>query len=253
MTSKKLAFAMLVATCIGTSFSLASAQAKPAAAAAKTEVAKLQIELDTTGIAKTTKVSIVPKDPYSPDDTISLSGSPMHVRIIFDGKNMKYGDNSFNEPHLLIYPVDQYAAVFPKNKQAEFNKIISDLKKIVATKSSKGFQSMPILPSSDGYEFLHVQENYLNFNHGAGSGVSYISVYGNGDPPVNESDFFYTFQGITRDNKYYVSFFWPIKVTGMPKDLPLAKSKAYAEKLARAKFAPGLDVLDKVVSSITLK
>ncbi len=251
MTSNKLALAMLVATCIGTSLSLASAQAKPAAAGAGNDIAKLQVELDTTGIAKTTKVAIVPKAPYGEDDTISLSGSPMHVSITFDGKKPKYGDNSFNEPHLLIYPVAQYAAVFPKKKQAEFNKIISDLKKILAAKSSKGFEAMPILPSSDGYEFLHAQEKYLKFN--SGNGVSYISVYGNGDPPVNAADFFYTFQGLSTDGKYYVSFFWPVTATGMPKDLPLAKSKAYVNNLARAKFSPSLETLDKLVSSITLK
>lgn len=254
MTSKKLALAMLVTTCIGTS-SLSS-QAAPAAkkSAADNEIAKLKVEFDTTGIAKTTKVEIEKADPYDPkDELMTFGASPMHVCITFDGKKPKYGDNSFNEPHLLIYPLQKWAPMFPKAKQVDFNKRLDGLKKAIAAKSSKGLESIPILPESDGAEFLHAQENYLKFNNGLGSGVSFISVYGNGDPPVNESDFFYTFQGITSDNKYYVSFFWPIKATGLPKDLPLEKSKAYVQKLARAKFSPSLEVLDKVVSSITLK
>lgn len=220
--------------------------------AAQSSIARLHVELDTTGIAKTTQVSIIPKEPYSgEDDDVALSGAPQRVRIIFDGKKLKYADNSFNEPHLTIYPLPEYAAIFPKHKQAEFNKIISTLKKMTAAKSSAGLKNLPILPSSDGYEFLHAQEKYLNFKQG--TGVSYISVYGNGDPPVNESDFFYTFQGMTNDAKYYVAFFWPVKATGLPKDLPLTKSKDYVEKLARGKFSPSLETLDKVVSSIALK
>lgn len=253
MTSKKLAVALLLASCIGTS-SL-RCQAAPAGknTAANSEIAKLKVEFDTTGIAKTTKVEIEKQDLYDPkDELMTLNASPMHVRILFDGKKLQYGDNSFNEPHLLVYPLQKWISMFPKAKQVEFNKRLSGLRKAIAAKSSKGLESIPILPESDGAEFLHAQENYLKFNNASGSGVSFISVYGNGDPPVNESDFFYTFQGITSDNKYYVSFFWPIKATGLPKDLPLEKSKAYVQKLARAKFSPSLEALDKAVGSITL-
>ncbi len=181
----------------------------------------------------------------------------MHARCtyksLFDGKKPKYGDNDFNEPHLLIYPLPQWAPMFPKKRMAEFNERLGHLKKAIANKSSKGLDELPILPESDGHEFLRAQEKYLKFNNGAGSGVSFISVYGNGDPPVNAADFFYTFQGITTDGKYYVSFFWPVTVTGMPKDLPVEKSVAYANKLARDKYSTSLDLLDKVVGSITLK
>ncbi|MFN8555708.1 MAG: hypothetical protein U0103_29935 [Candidatus Obscuribacterales bacterium] len=250
MTSRKVALSSLMAISIGfASTACDAARAQKTATAGA--VSKLTVELDTTGIAKTTKVEIVPKDPYGEDGDISLSGSPMHTRIIFDGKKLQYGDNSFNEPHLLIYPVAEYQALFPKKKQAEFQKIISDLKKVTAAASDKSLPTMPILPGSDGHEMLHAQIKRVNFTQG--SGVSYVSVYGNGDPPVNESDFFYTFQGLTTDGRYYVSFFWPVKAAGMPKDLPLAKSQKYAENLARAKFVPSLETLDKVVGSISLR
>lgn len=253
MTSKKSAFAVLVATCIGTS-QLAS-QAAPATTAqnAAPSIAKLQVELDTTGIAKSTKVEILPKDPYASDDVISLSGAPMHVRILFDGKKLQYGDNDFRQPHLLIYKLADYAAVFPKDKQTEFNKQIATIRKIIANKSSKGFDEIPVLPQSDGAQFCHLQEKFLTFNNNKGTGVSFVTAYGNGDPPLNEADFTYAFQGITADSKYYVAFYWPVKATGLPKDLPLPKSNQYCQKLARAKYDPSLDSLDRAVSSITLK
>ncbi|HEY9683597.1 MAG TPA: hypothetical protein V6C89_20245 [Drouetiella sp.] len=253
MTSKMLALAVLVATSVGTT-QLAS-QSAPATKtkSAAPSIAKLQVELDTTGIAKSTKVEIVPKDPYGPDDVISLSGAPMHVRILFDGKKLQYGDNDFMQPHLLIYPLADFAAVFPKGKRAEFNKQIATLRKIIANKSSKGFDEIPVLPQSDGAQFCHLQEKFLTFNNNKGTGVSFVTAYGNGDPPLNEPDFIYAFQGITADSKYYVAFYWPVKAIGLPKDLPLPKSNQYCQKLARAKYEPSLDALDRAVSSITLK
>ncbi len=211
----------------------------------------IKVDLDAAEIAKSTKLENVGKDPYGPDDDISLSGSPAHVVITFDGKKPQYGDNSFNEAHLLVYPVAQYRAIFPKQKQAEFDGIITNLKKITTSKSCKGLAALPILPGSDGHEILHAQEKYVDFKQG--SGVSFISVYGNGDPPVNAADFFYTYQALSKDGKYYISFFWPIKATGLPKDQPLAKSKAFVNKLDRSKFDPSLDTLDKVVASISVQ
>ncbi len=255
MTSKKLAFALLVAGCIGTSssFSGYGAPAQKAQSAAGM-IEKLKVELDTTGVAKSVKVEIMPKEKYEPEEEIIyLNGAPRHVRILFDGTKMQYGDNDFMKPHLLIYPLADYRAVFPKNKQVEFDKRIATLRKITANKSVKGIEEIPVLPESDGAQFCHLQEKYLTFNNNGGTGVSFVTAYGNGDPPLSESSFIYTFQGITADSKYYVSFFWPVKATGLPSGLPLNKSNAYCQKLERAKYAPSLDTLDKLVSSITLK
>jgi hypothetical protein len=250
MTSLRAVLSTLVAVSIGISSIACQAahSSKPASTAA---INKVKVDIDVTGIAKTVKVEVAPKDPYGPDADISLGGSPAHDLIIFDGKKTKYGDNSFNEPHMLVYPVAEYRALYPKSKQPEFNERIDNLKKITAAKSARGITTMPILPGSDGNEYLHAKEKIFNFKQGCG--VSFISVYGNGDPPVNEADFFYTYQGLTSDGKYYVSFFWPIKATGLPKNLPLTKSKAYVQKLARTKFSPSLDVLDAVASSISVQ
>lgn len=254
MTSKKLAFAMLVASCVGTSSltSNAAPAAKPQAQAQPGAIDKLKVELDTTGIAKTVKVEIAKKEPYEgEEEVIYLNGAPRHIRILFDGKKMQYGDNDFMEPHLLVYPLADYVAMFPKKKQVEFNKRIATLRKILASKSVKGVDEIPILPESDGAEFLHQQIKYLNFKNG--TGISYVSAYGNGDPVLEDKDFFYTYQGITSDGKHYVSFFWPVKATGMKKNLNPTDIKKYVEKLPRANFSPSLDALDNLSSSISIK
>jgi hypothetical protein len=257
MRSVKLALAIAVSLTVATLTTEAQTNpvvrktSAPSTAAPSTESNKLKVELDTTGIAKTTKVEIVPKDAYDPqEDIVQLNGAPMHVRIIFDGQKIE-SENDFNKPHLLVYPLPQYEAMFPTAKKALFNKRINVLKKMVATKSDKGIDELPILPESDGHESLHQQEKYLNFNKG--TGVSFVSVYGNDDPPLNAGDFFYTFQGITTDGKHYVSFFWPVKATGMPANSSQADAKKYLHNLARTKFTPSLTVLDQVVSSITIK
>lgn len=257
MTSKKLACALMLITCIGTSLTMSeSSFAAPAtrSQATASSVEKLRVELDTTGVAKTVKVEIRPAEKYEPDEEIIyLNGAPKHIYVSFDGKKSKYGDNDFSQPHLLIYPLAEYRAIFPKNKKVEFDKQIAMLRKIIANKSSKGVEEIPVLPESDGAQFCHLQEQYLTFNKSGGTGVSFVTAYGNGDPPLSESDFIYAFQGITADSKYYVSFFWPVKATGLPNGLPIKKSNQYCQKLARDKYSPSLNALDKVVSSINLK
>lgn len=121
---------------------------------------------------------------------------------------------------------------------------------MIATKSDKGIESLPIMPESDAHEVFHQQEKYLKFNQG--NGVAFISSYSNGDPAMNEDDFFYTFQGLTADGKHYVSFFWPVKATGMPANSTESNAQKFVHNLAREKFRPSLDTLDKMVSSISL-
>lgn len=234
---------------------LTGAQQMHQAANAKPEVVgesnKLQVDLDTTGLAKTTKVAVVPKSPFDAgDEIIHMNGEPRHVRIIFDDQKIE-SNNDYSKPHLLVYPLAQYATLFPPATKVMFNKRINELKKIIATKSDRGINQLPIMPDSDGYEFLHQQEKYLNFSKG--SGIAFISCYGNGDPPLNAGDFFYTFQGLTTDGKHYVSFFWPVKATGFPANSTVANAEKYLHKLARSKFTPSLDTLDQLVSSISIK
>ena len=253
MTSAKLALSLFLTCSLG---SLAlTVEANPAAQTRQpsgAETNRLKVDLDTTGIAKTTKVEIVKKTPFEPgDEIIQLNGEPMHVRIIFDGKKIDdHDNNNYNRPHLLIYPLSQYAALYPADRKVIFNKRISDLKKMIATKSDKGIESLPIMPESDAHEVFHQQEKYLKFNQG--NGVAFISSYSNGDPAMNEDDFFYTFQGLTADGKHYVSFFWPVKATGMPANSTESNAQKFVHNLAREKFRPSLDTLDKMVSSISL-
>lgn len=174
----------------------------------------------------------------------------MHTRVIFDGKRVE-SDNDFNLPHLLVYPIKEYAGMFPADKKAIFNKRLSDLKKMIATKSDAKLKTLPILPDSDGAELLHSQAKFVKFK--SGTGMSFINVHGNGDPPFSEGDFSYAFQGITSDGKYYVSFFWPVKATGLPAKSGQKKTERFLTNLPRTKFSPSLDLLDRVASSISVK
>ncbi|HEY9678536.1 MAG TPA: hypothetical protein V6C76_11035 [Drouetiella sp.] len=216
-----------------------------------TAMPSMSVDIDTTGIAKSTKVQIVPKEKYDKEEEIvHLNGAPQHVKVIFDGKKVE-SDNDFMDQHLLIYPIKEWEATFPPMFKKEFNKRISDLKKMIATKSGAGLKELPILPDSDGAELLHSKIKPLAFK--SGSGITFIACYGNGDGPYKADDFFYTFQGITADGKNYVSFFWPVTATGMKPDTEQKKAEKFIEDLPRAKFSPSLEALDKAVSSISIK
>ena len=49
---------------------------------------------------------------------------------------------------------------------------------------------------------------YLKFENG--SGVRYLTMYGQGFAPINNHDLFYSFQGLTADGRYWVSVIMPV-------------------------------------------
>jgi hypothetical protein len=86
-----------------------------------------------------------------------------------------------------------------------------------------------------------------------GKGIAYVTCYAQDEAPINNGDFFYTYQGITDDQKYYVSLFVPVKAKGFPKDCPAKKAKSVLSGIPASNFTPDLDQIDKVVQSISIK
>jgi hypothetical protein len=210
------------------------------------------VTMNTKGYAKAIEREILKPEPSLPiDEIIKLNGQPKCLRIRFDDEKVE-SNNDFGKKHLLIFPVKGLADLY---KDAERKKVFAErlgvIKKIIATSSDRGIQDIPIFPESDAAQVFHNQERFLKFKQGAG--ISFISSYGNGDPPLKNDSQFYCFQGLTDDHRFYVSFFTPIKSVGMPEDLPINKGITYLEKLPRSKFTPDLDSLDHMIQSIEIK
>ncbi len=134
-------------------------------------------------------------------------------RIEF-GFSRSYSDH-FTQ--LIVLPVDQYGTLSVKAQN-----IISDLRSILNNRPIRQDRQLPLLPLLDAIESFHSDPEILEFLNGRGIGF-FILVDHDHDIMTNEV-LFYTFQGLTDDDLYYVSLFIPLN--------PESKPEAIAERKA---------------------
>ena len=222
--------------------------AKPAAS--DSVLKNVSVSVTPGTLAKSTTIKIVPAVSNKHDEPPFMNGEPEHFRVQFD--NDKLSDyTNFGERQLLVYPLAQYGKLFKGKEKADFDKIVWNLQTVIAKKSDAGMKTLPALPAVEAYEVFHSHVKHLLFKQG--KGIAYLTCYAQDDAPINNGDFFYTYQGITDDLKYYVSLFVPVQAKGLPKNSPSKKAKEFLNNLPASGFTPDLDQLDKMAQSISVK
>jgi hypothetical protein len=100
-----------------------------------------------------------------------------------------------------------------------------------------------------------------------GEGVRFVTFYAQNPAPVTNDGLFYTFQGLSADEKYYVTIFWHIRTDKLPDTLKdaniqdqdafikqyeqyLKDTEALLHGLASNDFTPDLALLDDLAQSI---
>lgn len=227
-------------------------EAKPATKpAAKVSVLKNVTVTVTPGtIAKTVTVKTIPAVANDPSGPPFMNGEPEHFRVTFD--NEKIADYSgLGDRQLLVYPVAEYGKLFKGKEKSQFDKTILNLQTVISKKDDGGLKELPALPAIEAYQVFHSHVKHLLFKQG--KGIAYITCYAQDDATINNGDFFYTYQGITDDQKYYVSLCIPVKAKGFPKDCPSKKAKTILNGLPSSSFTPDLDQIDALVQSISVK
>ena len=112
---------------------------------------------------------------------------------------------------------------------------------------------------------LHTQVAFVDFENGRG--VRFLTEYAQYFAPINNTDLFYTFQGLTSDGQYYVAAILPVAHPSLPADasqIPGDDPEAFADiydtyvndialQLAAydaAEFTPDLALLDAMIASL---
>jgi len=244
--------ASLILTIVVSQASHTTACANPSSAnKAKTHKTSMpSVTVNPLGVARATRTQVVKATANNPDEPPFMNGEPEHLRVRFDDDKLSDYSN-YLERQLLIYPVEPYASLFHGKEKEAFDKVMSELQQVIARQSVEGIKELPILPSAEAFEVFHTQVSYPKFKHG--SGVAFLSCYMQDEAPVRQSDLFYTFQGLTADGKHYVSLFVPVKAKKLPTFATARQGADYLSKLPRTEFIPGLDQVDEVVASISVK
>ncbi|HLK57804.1 MAG TPA: hypothetical protein VKU00_14655 [Chthonomonadaceae bacterium] len=194
---------------------------------------------------------------------------PAHIEFkfphYFDGKLGKLLNPASGEPPLLaIYPTADFAAIQwdeeLKNLKALLKKRPGGNRLLAAAKT------LPYLPIPEAAQMLHADAIYLSFRNG--TGIRYITHYAQDVSPYTADCFFYTYQGLTRDGKTYVSATFPLYISLFPRQIPdkfdyknfdkqeAGYRAAGVRKLNTADinkdFMPSIALFDRLIASIKI-
>jgi hypothetical protein len=163
--------------------------------------------------------------------------------------------DTFHEPAIRVYPAAEFRTV---------NDMVADrlanLDTVLANQPPD--PEVGVAHFFNAGQFVKAQEAYLDFQ--SGSGVRFISQYGQAASPVGWPHLFYTFQGLTADGEYYVSAILPVNHPVLPHPDDVTMDQAFydnymtytAQKEVEldgqppASFVPSLLLLDDLVSSL---
>jgi hypothetical protein len=159
-------------------------------------------------------------------------------------------------------------AEFVKLNQTAAKKIDA-LREILRNKPVNPSGELPFLPLWNAAQIAHTRPVYLDFENG--SGIRYLTQYGQDITVINNRNLFYTYQGLSRGDRYYVSMIFPVSLEILPADASSPPpgltwddlAKRYTEYLADviakidaqypASFKPDLSLIDSLVLSLQVR
>lgn len=211
------------------------------------------------GVAKDAKSEMV----FAVTDTnaASFELAPAHLKFTLTGYQLQ---DKFLEPQIVVYPADDYAKLNPTAAEQ-----IQKLKTILAG-SQLTPETMPVVPFFNAAQQIASKMQVINFQ--SGRGIRFLTQYAQYPAPINNHEFFYHFQGLTEDGKYYIVATLPVTSSilaedekpespvpaeGVPFPTSTGPDQAYYDAVTRAldamyedSFNPSLFQLDALIQSI---
>jgi hypothetical protein len=138
--------------------------------------------------------------PAAIDEDPGWGLAPEHIKIELDGYSL--GD-TFHEPQFFIFPAQEYAAL---NEGAGAS--IARLQALLNGSAALSAENLPHVASFNAGQLFAAQIQLVSFTNG--SGVRFLTEYGQYYATANNRDLFYQFQGLTSDGKYYILAILPI-------------------------------------------
>jgi len=141
---------------------------------------------------------------YMPSETY-----PTHFEFGFSGYGVL---DHFHTPIILIYPVDEFRTISPYASD-----VIDKLQQTLLSKPGGGTMSdFPHLPMWNAAQMFAAKVSYYDFKNG--SGVRFLTMYGQDVYPVDNQNMVFTYQGLTSDGRFYISANLPLTHFGLPFD-----------------------------------
>ena len=210
------------------------------------------------GVFNTAPGSIAPMQTGEAGMTGWIGPAPENYRFDLQGYPLP---QPWIAPQILIYPIQDYAAVNAPAGQIAAA-LDSELRVVEVS-----LNSQPFLPMWNAGQVFYARPQVLNFQ--TGKGIRYLTCFAQGFVPIDTSCLFYTYQGMTSDGKYYVSAILPVDLPALHSidaenkwKAALADTSKYQQYVnemsqllasaSAADFKPDLNNLDNLVKSLSV-
>jgi hypothetical protein len=195
--------------------------------------------------------------PESPD---GMEIYPQYTSLTLSGYILS---GKFFEAHISVFPVQRYTELIPDLIPGR----ITDLQALISGGATG--DPLPFLPIFNAAQVFHAQYQVLPFV--SGGGIRYLTEYAQYFAPINNTDLFYTYQGLSTDGKYWVSVILPVNNPILPADATnppgglswddfnnnfdpyITDMMSQLDSQASDGYTPSLTALDIMVSSITIQ
>ncbi len=191
-------------------------------------------------------------EDYMPGETY-----PTHFEFTFTNYAVQ---DHFHTPKIIVYPIDEFRAISPYASD-----IIDSMLQALSNHPGGGNMSdLPFLPMWNAAQVFSAKVEYFDFQNG--SGVRYLTMFGQALYPVDNQNLFYTYQGITYDGRYYISAVMPVTHAALPFDggsdiddweefsnnweTYITDTIFWLEEQTPSSFFPNLDLFGEMMASL---
>lgn len=215
-----------------------------------------KITLDTTGLASSTQTETIPAVAPSNDNPY-WEVLPEYTRLTLQDYPV---GGTLMKPQIFVYPLRDLATYNEGAAQKA-----SDLQALLL-KTQVGRQ-LPFLPLYNAGQIIHAQVKFLDFK--SGKGVRFLTEFDQAVLPINNYELIYTYQGITKDGRYYIAAVLPVNLPGLPSNymtdnnVPeqfktdfsgyLAATVKQLDDAPAASYLPDLGKLDAMMQSLEIQ
>lgn len=154
----------------------------------------------TQSIASGASGSTIPR--VDGDDAPWWEKTPGHLQVSLGDYYALQG--KAHQPAIYVYPASDYAQLLP----AAFESIHRLNNYLYAPNNIPALNQLPGVPFFNAQILFAAHIQPVSFQNG--SGIRYITEYGQYPAPANNTELFYNFIGITSDGVYYIVAIFPI-------------------------------------------
>lgn len=135
------------------------------------------------------------------EDSAYWERTPGHLQVSLNDYYVLQG--KFHKPQIYVYPAMPYVEL----STAAFESM-HRLRNVTNPGASINPDQLPAVPFFNAAQLFASNIQTISFQNG--SGIRFLTEYGQYPAPVNNHELFYHFQGFTNDGEYYIVAIFPI-------------------------------------------